>query len=177
MGGLHGPGIKKMTCITTIFSAINTTWKQISVENHLVQIHLRLSSLFAIWIDRNLLPSGFDFEGSTAVKIMASSLSKPQHFFLYFLQSKLYYMEYSAADTSEVQWVSTTLLQFLTEVYVWNNTCLKKQRVTEWYAVKGVSNLLWLWRKRHEEILKHKSSIPESSIKQRMIKKIETMLE
>ena len=39
-------------------------------------------------------------------------------------------MEYSAADTSEVQWVSTALLQFLTEVYVWNNTCLKKQRVT-----------------------------------------------
>ena len=30
--GLHGPGIKKATCITTIFSAINTTWKQISVE-------------------------------------------------------------------------------------------------------------------------------------------------
>lgn len=83
-------------------------------------------------------------------------------------------MEYSA-----VQWVSTALLQFLTEVYVWNNTCLKKQRVTSsdtpyW---KGVSNLLRLWRKRHEEILKHKSSIPESSIKQRMIKKIETMLE
>ena len=47
----------------------------------------------------------------------------------------------------------------------------------KWYAVKGVSNLLRLWRKRHEEILKHKSSIPESSIKQRMIKKIETMLE
>ena len=86
-------------------------------------------------------------------------------------------MEYSVADTSEVQWVSIVLLQFLTVVYMWNNTCLKKQRLRKWYAVKGVSHLLWLWRKRHEEILKHKSSIPESSIKQRMIKKIETMLE
>ena len=27
VGGLHGPCIKKMTSITTIFSAINTTWK------------------------------------------------------------------------------------------------------------------------------------------------------
>lgn len=80
MGGLHGPGITKMACITTVFSAINTTWKQISVDNQMVQIHLQLPPIFATWIDGNLLPSGFDFEGSTAVKIMASSLSKPQTF-------------------------------------------------------------------------------------------------
>ena len=80
-GRLHGPCIKKMACITTIFSAINTTWKQISVDNQMVQIHPQLPSLFAIWIDRNLLPSGFDFEGSTAMKIIASSLGKPQTFF------------------------------------------------------------------------------------------------
>ena len=39
VGGLHGPCIKKATCITTIFSAINTAWKQISVENQKVHIH------------------------------------------------------------------------------------------------------------------------------------------
>ena len=83
----------------------------------MVQIHPQLSSLFAIWIDGNLLPSGFDFEGSTAVKIMASSLSKLQTFPLIFSKNKLYCMEYSVADTSEVQWVSTVLLQFLTVVY------------------------------------------------------------
>jgi len=80
VGGLHGHGIKRMTCNTTIYSAINTTWKQISVENQMVQIHAQLPPLLAIWIDGNLLPSGFDFEGSTAVKIMASSLGKPQTF-------------------------------------------------------------------------------------------------
>lgn len=119
VGGLHGPCIKKMTCITTIFSAINTTWKQISVENQMVQIHSQLPPLFAIWINGigNLLPSGFDFEGSTAVKIMASSLSKLQTFLPIFSINKLYYMEYSAADTSEVQWVSSVFLQFFTVVY------------------------------------------------------------
>ena len=71
VGELHGPCIKKMTSTTTIFSAINTAWKQISVENQMVQIHPQLPALFAIWIDRNLQPSGFDFEGSIAVKIMA----------------------------------------------------------------------------------------------------------
>ena len=108
--GLHGPGIKKATCITTIYSAINTTWKQISVENQMVQIHPQLPPLFAIWIDGNLLPSGFDFEGSTVVKIMASSLTKLQTFPPIFSKNKLYCMEYSVADTSEVQWVSTVLL-------------------------------------------------------------------
>ena len=127
--------------------------------------YTQLPPIFAIWIDGNLLPNGFDFEGSTAVKIMASSLSKLQTFPPIFSKNKLYCMEYSVADTSEVQWVSIVLLQFLTVVYMWNNTCLKKQRLRKWYAVKGVSHLLWLWRKRHEEILKHKSSIPESSIK------------
>ena len=72
--------MKKMACITTVFSAINTSWKQISVNKQMVQIHLQFPPIFAIWIDGNLLPSGFDFEGSTAVKIMASSLSKPQTF-------------------------------------------------------------------------------------------------
>ena len=80
VGGLCRPCIKKAPRITTIFSAINTTWKQISVEYQMVQINPQLPPLFAIWIDGNLLPSGFDFEGSTAVKIMASSLSKPQTF-------------------------------------------------------------------------------------------------
>ena len=57
------------------------------------------------------------FERSTVVKIMASSLSKPQTFLAIFSINKLYYMEYSAADTSEVQWVSTILLQIFTVVY------------------------------------------------------------
>ena len=96
---------------------------------------------------------------------MASSRSRLRTFPPIFSKNKLYCMEYSVADTSEVQWVSSVLLQFFTVVYAWNNTYLKKQRLTKWYAAKGVSNLLWLWRKRHEEILKHKSSIPESSIK------------
>ena len=39
VGGLHGHCIKKMTSTTTIFSAINTAWKQISVENQKVHIH------------------------------------------------------------------------------------------------------------------------------------------
>ena len=47
-------------------------------------------------------------------------------------------MEYSVADSSEVQWVSTVLLQFLTVVYAWNNTCLKKQRLTKWSSFKPV---------------------------------------
>lgn len=39
VGGLQGHCIKKMTSTTTIFSAINTAWKQISVENQKVHIH------------------------------------------------------------------------------------------------------------------------------------------
>ena len=39
-------------------------------------------------------------------------------------------MEYSVADTSKVQPVSTILLQIFTVVYAWNNTCLMKQGLT-----------------------------------------------
>ena len=91
-GGLHGPGIKMMTCITTIFSAINTTWKQISVEikwfKYTRNCHHSLpSGLTEIYCQVVLI-----FESSTAVRIMTSSLSKPQTFLpIYYIKQAVLY--------------------------------------------------------------------------------------